>query len=165
MVQLQLFHPPLLCPERGGTKRAQIIRSRAEEILKDFREKTILSLRLQKCSKATLGSSKRDPLRCRAVWERRELYPQRNLEMRSSNREGSTQVVHLNRNKSVFYLLAPDTEKEDGIVEPPSAAHTHHDSSLQTKKNNPKWWNTECFLMCFLMYSILTTFCYPSSSE
>lgn len=69
--------------------------------------------------------------------------------MRSRKKEGSTQVVQLNRKKSVCCVSAPDTEKEDGIEETPSAAlykekehqstHTHHDSSLQTiKKTNPK---------------------------
>lgn len=47
----------------------------------------------------------------------KELCLQRKLKMRSSNRDGSTQVAHLNRKKSLFCLSAPDSAKGDSILE------------------------------------------------
>lgn len=39
------------------------------------------------------------------------------MEKRNSSREGSTHLVHLKKNKSVFYVFQLQTEKGDGALE------------------------------------------------
>lgn len=162
MVQLQLFHPPLLCLVRERIKGAQIKCSRAGARLKDFREKTVLPLRQQKCYKATLGSSKRDHLCDAEQSEKGKSF----VYIKNCKWEVATEKVLYKlctwTERSLFSVLQLQTLiKVMGILQPqqllqsstgrgaPVHTYTPWLQSPNNKKNSiiPKWLNTKCFLM------------------
>lgn len=162
MVQLQLFHPPLLCLVRERIKGAQMKCSRAGARLKDFREKTVLPLRQQKCYKATLGSSKRDHLCDAEQSEKGKSF----VYIKNCKWEVATEKVLYKlctwTERSLFSVLQLQTLiKVMGILQPqqllqsstgrgaPVHTYTPWLQSPNNKKTSiiPKWWNTKCFLM------------------